>query len=55
MLPCAQEGFAPAAFKSSRGARAEAKAQSVDDFLDEDELAVRNKAKLQVGAFIGLS
>ncbi len=43
-----QEGFQPAAFRSSRGARQGAVSQSVEDFLDEDELEERGRAVLTV-------
>ena len=50
------EGFEPASFKSSRservsgaaGASKGARQQSIDDFLDEDELEERKRTHLQV-------
>lgn len=53
--PCAQEGFQPATFRSSRSDRAGRKEQSVDDFLDEDERAERDKAVLAVKVSIPLA
>lgn len=38
-----QEGWAPGTFSSSRAAPAQRKQQSVEDFLDEDELEERQK------------
>ena len=43
-----QEGFTPAAFKSSRSDRTgRERQQQVEDFMDEDELAERTSTRLQ--------
>ena len=44
----AQTGFEPGAFKSSRAGRSQFKQQSVEDFLDTDELEERSKTSLTV-------
>jgi hypothetical protein len=41
-----QEGWQPGAFSSSRSEPAQRKAQAVEDFLDEDELAERQQRSL---------
>lgn len=46
-----KEGWTPAAFSSSQGARAGVR-QSVEQFLDEDELEQYRKRHLQVRAFM---
>ncbi|GFH15341.1 G-patch domain-containing protein, partial [Haematococcus lacustris] len=43
-----KEGWQPTAFRSSRGARAAAPTQAVEDYLDEDEKEERVKVTLQV-------
>lgn len=43
-----KEGWQPAEFRSSRGARA-AVQQSVEQYLDEDELEELRRTNLQVG------
>ncbi len=49
-----QAGFEPATFKSSRSDRTGAKQQSIDDFLDEDELEERKRTHLHVKVRQGL-
>jgi hypothetical protein len=49
----AQEGFQPATFRSSRSERGQAAAQSVEDFLDDDEREERNRTVLTVKASPG--
>ena len=53
-----KEGWTPGEFRSSRDARARAQAQSVEQFLDDDELEELRRANLQargwvVGAWVG--
>lgn len=43
-----QEGFQPVTFRSSRGSRQAVVQQSVDNFLDDDELEVRNRSVLTI-------
>jgi G patch domain-containing protein 1 len=43
-----QEGWQPSTFRSSRSDRAQAKQQSIDDYLDEDERRERGRSTLQV-------
>ncbi|KAL6759050.1 hypothetical protein V8C86DRAFT_1390599 [Haematococcus lacustris] len=43
-----KEGWQPTTFRSSRGARAAAPTQAVEDYLDEDEKEERVKVTLQV-------
>lgn len=43
-----QEGFQPVNFRSSRSDRGNVKQQSIDDFLDQDELEERSRTHLQV-------
>lgn len=43
-----QEGFTPAAFRSSRTERAKAVPHGVDDYMDEDEKAERAQATIRV-------
>lgn len=45
-----QEGFTPASFKSSRGSRANAQKQAVNDFLDDDERADLDAKGLQASS-----
>ena len=45
-----QEGWSPATFHSSRGARSAAAQQQVSDFLDEDERAELEAKSLRAGA-----
>jgi hypothetical protein len=41
-----QEGWQPGTFSSSRSVPAQRKQQSVEDFMDEDELEERQKTSL---------
>ncbi|KAK2079913.1 hypothetical protein QBZ16_002308 [Prototheca wickerhamii] len=45
-----QEGWAPSAFRSSRDARASSAPQSIEQFLDEDELEEHRRQRLQTTA-----
>ncbi|KAK9464860.1 hypothetical protein V1512DRAFT_277995 [Lipomyces arxii] len=51
-----KEGWTPRTFKSSRTSRAEKKEQSVDEFMDEEDLAERRAGEkiVSVGSGVGL-